>query len=202
MNRRLALLLLSTALPVASALAQPADWPLPIDISDTNAKIHFSVDSTWHLVTGTATHITGRAWRESSEDAAPIRAEVSVPVAAFDTDSSRRDERMREVMSEQTYPRVRFVLSDIADLCPPAAITAEHPCTPTLRGEMQIRDVRRPITFTSVLSKAPNGYHLSGHSSLDWRNFGVEDPSILVAKLQPIVAIDIDLDIVAQNGDR
>lgn len=181
--------------PLPVIAADTVSWPLPLVLSDKNAHIRFEVDSTWHRVKGTTGNIEGRAWLEQPDDITSLRAEISVPVAQFDTDNSSRDEKLREVMAAAEFPKVSVTISSVEHLCRPDEITDRNPCRFLLDGTIQVRDVRRPIRFVSTLERSGESFILRAHSAIDWRDFKVEDPSIFVARLDHTVQIDADLTI-------
>ncbi|MFN8392352.1 MAG: YceI family protein [Bdellovibrionota bacterium] len=193
------LLLLLAALLCSSSAAFAADWGLPLELSDKNTKIRFEIDSTWHRVRGTTTGITGKIVLADPADPSTVRGEVHAPVARFDTDNSSRDKTMREVMAAETYPDVKFALSGIEIGCTPSSLAAGQACSATLRGDLTIRGQTKPWEIPATLSLLGNRYELRGTGRLRWSDFGVEDPSIFVARLSKDVTVFIETDWDAET---
>ena len=168
-------------------------WPLPLELSDANTTVGFTVDSTWHLVQGKTRNIQGRAWLENPQDAHSVRAELTLPVRLFDTDRASRDERLREVMAESEFPTVQVSIRGDESLCDPKTITEATPCRTTLQSTVTIRGVQKAFPLATLISAAPDGYRVQGELPLRWADFGVEDPSILIAKLKPIVTVSFEV---------
>ncbi|MCB0358602.1 MAG: YceI family protein [Bdellovibrionales bacterium] len=181
-------------------VALAATWPLPQELNDTNTSVRFNVDSTWHLVEGSTSHIRGKIWLADPSDSRSIRADVHIPIAFFDTDSSSRDERMREVMHADRFPEVRFLLSDAAEICDPSSLeenaaSSETVCQGTLHGTVEISGVRRPLALHTTVARSESGYVVNGTTSLRWDQFSVEDPSILIARLDKLVNIEVSVSL-------
>jgi len=185
-------LVMLVALIVPTTVAAPASWPGRIRVDDTVAVVRFEVDSTWHLIEGTTSGIDGLL------TVAPdgrVRGEISIPVAAFDTDSDSRDERLREVMTSDKFPKVSMLLDDAQLGCTPAAAEAPEGCSGELSARLTIRDVTKEIRFPYSVSRGDKGFVVKGDFSLEWAEYGVEDPSILVAHLDPTVKVSFELRI-------
>jgi len=178
-------------LPLSLLLAP--QWSLPIDLSDANTTVRFSVDSTWHLVQGSTRNISGKAWLKNPADPRSVHGELSIPVGTFDTESSRRDARLREVMAEPQFPAVRVVIDAGSSLCLPDAITPTSACHTELTAQISIRGVTKSFALPTSIEQAGNGFLLKGELPLQWGDFGVEDPSIFIAKLKPTVTVTFEV---------
>ena len=167
----------------------------PYQFNASSGSVHFTVDSTWHQIHGTAKEFAGRIWLERSNDPSSARVEVKLPVQQFDTDSSRRDSRMREVMAAEKFPEVVVKSAEFGGGCKFAELSVGKSCDSTLAGELTIRGVTRPQTLHVHALGAPTGISFSGKTQLQWSDFGVEDPSIIVAKLDKTVEIEVTLNL-------
>ena len=168
-------------------------WNLPSALNDNNTTVTFEVDSTWHLVHGTTRGVSGKVWLESPKDFRSIRAELSLPVKSFDTDSESRDERLLEVMAAEQFPNVSFVANAAPNLCDPTTVTESSPCKADLLGTLTIRNVAKPVAIPVTVESKAGHYTIKGALSVQWADFGVEDPSILIAKLDPTVVVSFSL---------
>ncbi len=172
-----------------TASSQHWEWEIPQQLSDSNTEVTFEVDSTWHLVKGTTSAVDGRIWLADSHDPLSIRATVRFPVKEFVTGSESRDERMREVMDSERFPYVTLAVDSFKPHCAPETLTSAAPCSVTLGAHLSIRGNARPLSLAAVLRQESGIVTLSGSTRFLWADFGVEDPSILVAKLDPEVVI-------------
>lgn len=165
-------------------------WQLPESLNDANAKVSFTVDSTWHTVKGATSGLEGRIWLEDPADINSLRAEISLPVSNFDTDGESRDERMREVLHAPQFSSVSLQVKSVKKLCRPSLILSEHPCQVFLDSELKIRDVNKTLVISAKITKDNDGYWVRGSFPLLWSDYGVEDPSIIIAKLDKTVNVD------------
>jgi polyisoprenoid-binding protein YceI len=171
----------------------------PIDLNPSNTKASFSIDSTWHLINGKANNIEGKIWFDVPGDNSTSHVKVRLPVKYFDTESSRRDSRLREVMDVDHYPEVIFVGGPIGSNCPLEKIAEGQVCSTILPGEIQIRDVKKPIELKTTVTREDGKLNFHSKTELDWDTFNVEDPSILIAKLKKTVSISIDVNLPQDN---
>lgn len=180
-------------------------WNLPIEISDSNTTISFNVDSTWHMVKGTTKNIKGQAWLGDKKDFRSIKGEVTLKVADFDTDSRSRDKRMREVMHADDYPDVRFIIKSVDKICDPQSLEIGQSCETILNGKLTIGNTAQELLIPAQTARNLSGYTVSGEAKLRWADYGVEDPSIFIAKLKPDVTITfsvkLDADMPKESQD-
>lgn len=168
-------------------------WNLPQQISDTNTKIKFEVDSTWHMVHGTVSGLGGKVWLANPQDASSIQAEVTIPVAQFDTANSSRDSRLREVMAAEAFSEVKLHLQAAPEICKPQDLNASGACQGILLGTLEIRGMKRELRLPYQMTKVDSHYIVSGKFTFEWGAFGVEDPSILIARVKPEVAVTYEV---------
>lgn len=185
---QLIVLLITTILLPNAAFAQA--WALPTLISDTNTKISFAVASTWHTIQGNTSQLTGTISQSIASDPLTVVVNLSIPVNSFDTQGKSRDERLQEVMNSREYPVVRFASSRLSPSCHPLRVVQNKSCDGNLEGTLTIRDVSRPVSLPIHIQLKDTHYDIHGSFSINWADYHVEDPSILIAKLAPSVSID------------
>lgn len=174
-------------------------WNLPINLNDSNTTITFVVDSTFHTVHGTTRNIAGAVKLRDNKDPLSIQAELSIPVALFNTDSESRDKRLREIMAENLFPAVSLVATRLSENCTPENITTTKPCEGEMRGTLTIRDVTKEVRLPASVSRDLDSYTIKGQLPLTWSEYNVEDPSILIARLNPTVTISYETHIPVRH---
>lgn len=194
------ILCLELFLIVFCASARATPWNLPSTISDTNAHISFEVGSTWHLVKGKTNFVSGKAWLENLNDPKSIRASITVPVQKFDTDSENRDKRLREVMSADSFPLVKLTVQNVEKICPVESVTTDTTCPIILNSVLNIRDQSKSIRVEAILERHNDDFVISGEFNLLWADYGVEDPSILIAKLDPKVTVHFQITLLKDSA--
>lgn len=176
-------------LQISAQTAAAQGWNLPAELNDKNTKVGFQVDSTWHLIHGTTKGVTGKAWLENENDPSSVRAKVSLPVNSFNTDNSSRDSRMREVMQADKFNEVVFELVSLGEGCSPTALESLPECRVAGHGRITIRGVTHEVDLPMVVKLKAGTYQVAGTAKIKWPDFGVEDPSILVARLAKEVEV-------------
>lgn len=169
--------------------ASSETWGLPTELHDKNTSVTFVVGSTWHTVHGRVKNIAGEVHLRDPKDPLSVVVDLRVPVKLFDTGLALRDDRLREVLAAETFPEVRFVSKRLSAECEPTLVTRDGSCRGTLRGSLTIRDVSKEVSLPTLIRDTANGYRMEGSLAIRWADFHVEDPSILIAKLDPVVTI-------------
>lgn len=180
---------------VSIAKAEESNWKLPIEINDKNTEVTFEVDSTWVLVEGKTSGISGKVFYSNPLDPTSITSEIHFPVVKFDTNSSMRDEHLRKVMAEKDFPEVIVKTQKAEGDCSPKVLQSKKQCLITQHGTMTIRDITREIKLVSKVSDDGNDYLVSSDFTFPWAAFGVEDPSKFFAKLKPDVTVRYSLKV-------
>lgn len=177
--------------------ASPLSWKTPMNLDDSNTAVSFEVDSTWHLVEGKTSGVQG-GFVIDAEDR--LEGEVSVPVEKFDTDRSSRDERLREVMDEPDFKTVTFRVQSATPLCKPDAVSVNGNCDGHINGALTIRDVTKEVDVPYSIKLEGDKYKAVGSFPIQWSEFGVEDPSILIAKVDPTAVISFSISLETTKG--
>jgi polyisoprenoid-binding protein YceI len=183
---------LFSILPVASQRAQGDTWNLPSPLNDSNTKVSFVVDSTWHTVNGTTKHLNGSVVLKDKNDPLSIVVDLKIQVKTFDTDWDSRDEKLQECMASDTYPVASFTSTRLSENCKPTVIDIAGKCSGTLTGILTMRDVSKEVALPVSITKERDSYLISGSLPVTWADYNIEDPSILIAKLDPIVTISYE----------
>lgn len=175
-------------IPLAGYANAPS-WNLPKSLGDENVAVSFDLDTTWHMLHGQTKNITGQASLSNPRDPQSVQVEMKIPVNLFDTDNQSRDERLREVMSASDYPEVVIKTSRMESDCVPADVDKGADCTGKLFGELSIRNVKKSVLLPFTMKKEGDRYSVVGEVEFNWLDFGVEDPSIFIAKVAKKVTV-------------
>jgi len=181
--------LIAALMPFYAPVVCAEDWSLPATMGDSNTSVNFEVDSTFHLVQGKTSGVSGSIKQADPSDPLSIAVDLTIPVESFNTDWSSRDEKMRTVMAADTYKIVRFASTRLHQDCHPARVRQQRRCSGTLDGTLTIRGVSKPVSLPVQIVREKDRDRISGSISIAWADYNVEDPSILIAKLDPSVTI-------------
>lgn len=177
----------------ASAQSANADtWKLPSPLDDSNTKVSFMVDSTWQTVNGTTKNLNGSVVLRDKNDPLSIVVDLKIQVKTFDTDWDSRDEKLQECMASDVYPVASFISTRLSDSCKPALLDIAGRCSGTLTGTLTMRDVSKEVALPVSITKEADRYVISGAIPVRWAEYNIEDPSILIAKLDPVVTISYE----------
>jgi len=188
--RLIMFLLLSTVVPQRSVKADT--WGLPAPLNDSNTKVSFVVDSTWHTINGTTKDLNGSVVLGDKKDPLSIVVDLKIQVKTFDTDWDSRDEELQECMASDIYPLASFTSSRLSETCKPSLIDVTGKCSGTLTGILTMRDVSKEVALPVSITKGQDSYLISGTLPVTWAEYNIEDPSILIAKLDPVVTISYE----------
>ncbi len=180
---------------VAPKVVAAEAWSLPSTINDTNTTVTFDVDSTWHAVHGTTSQVTGTIRQRDPADPLSIEVDLTIPVGSFNTNWESRDERLAQVIGADQFKQVRFTSSKLLATCHPLRVQNERHCSGTLAGTLTIRDVTRPIALPVEVVRSQGKDTITGKLAVRWGDYDVEDPSILIARLDPTVTITYSTEV-------
>lgn len=187
----------------STSIAEAAPPLMPLLINDSNSSVHFTVDSTWHEVHGQTKGLSGRLELARPADYESLHGEITLPVKTFDTDNSKRDDKLRDVMAEPEHPLVKFSLQSLELGCDKALEQVQGVCPLTAKGELNIRGVSRPWELKGELRQQEEKTEITAKGNLNWKDFGVEDPSIpVIAKLAEEVEVSVHLKCAGEKSEN
>jgi polyisoprenoid-binding protein YceI len=166
-----------------------SSWYLPQKIDTNNTKLDFELDTTWHMLNGKVLDFSGDVMLENAEDPSSVKISLKVPVGKMDTDNGMRDDKMRTVMSADKFPDISFEAYGLQNKCTPAMVLKDGMCSDVIKGQLTIKDIKKDIELPVKITKVNEDFKVAGQYSLNWSEYGVEDPSILIAKVDPDVLI-------------
>lgn len=158
-------------------------WNLPKKVSTQNTEVSFLLDSTWHDTSFKVNQVDGNVWLGDPKDFKSLKAKIAMPVSRFDSENETRDEKMRDVMAADLFPEVIFELSKVDGLPDPKDMVEGKSYPITINGDLKIRDFRKAIEIKSSIKKTNDNFDIAGDVVIDWSEYGVEDPSIIIAKV-------------------
>jgi hypothetical protein len=169
--------------------AADTPWPFPAELTDQNTSVRFDLDTTWHYVHGVAPGVVGRVELADPSDPLALSGQVRLPVAKFDTKDDDRDDTIREVMAEAQYPWVSVTFGRLSETCHPRRLQPEGACDGVMAAKLKIRSTEREIPLPFRITLKDGRYTAEGDLTVNWLSYGVEDPSILIARVKPTVDV-------------
>ena len=155
-----------------------------------------SEQSTVTIVGETSLHpitvnVTPDGWLEAAiEDGnfvpeSPLRGEVEIAVIEFRSGNPLVDRETRRRLNSKRYPTIRGDLTEVVALDGPTA---------TVKGTITF--LGRAVELEGDISLIDDGAstcHLAGSGPMDVQWWGLEQPTLLVLKMEPVVTVSIDL---------
>jgi polyisoprenoid-binding protein YceI len=172
-----------------------SSWNLPATLTTKNTNITFEVDSTWHTVHGKVKQLEGVAKSFQPSDPSAVQVVVSFPVTAMDTDNSSRDEKLYSIMASDQHPKVVFEASRLDGGCSPLSLGEREVCKGVLNGHLSIRGVKKSLQLPVEIARSTKGFKVVGKVTFNWLEYGVEDPSFILAKVDPMVTVRVKVSL-------
>lgn len=149
-------------------------------------EIRFLAKITGGSFTATSKEVEGTA--EFDPEKKTITAHVTVSADSFRTGLSLRDKHMRDrYLEAKEHQTIVFSL----DAQP---IVWEAGKTSKLQGHLQVKNVRRPIEVEVRIDEpTERGFSATTSFPLDVTEFGIEQPSFKVVKMDPVVQATVEL---------
>ena len=176
-------------------------WQLPQTLNDKNTKVSFEVGTTWHVVYGNISNTTGNISLSNPKEPLSVNSEIHFPVKNFSTGWDKRDESLLEHMNVEKYPEVVLKTNRVIGECAPTVVE-KGPCSAKLAGTLTICDVTKDVEINIVISKKDGSFDVAGDYSFKWAEYNVEDPSIIVAKVDPTVKVKYSVTIPSAVPDN
>ena len=164
-------------------------WTLPQKLDDSNTTVTFDLATTWHRVEGKISGISGSARFSDPADDKSLHAEIFFPVKNFDTGNRSRDKELRHDMAEPQHPNAKLEIVKSDQLCPRTAVITGKPCRASLSATLEIREQKQEINLPITIQRTDRGFAAFGEISFHWLDFGIEDPSMIIARVDKTVNV-------------
>lgn len=116
---------------------------------------------------------------------------MRAPVESFDSGNSNRDAHMKEVTEAARYPQVEF-----KGLCDSCTTPATFPTTvdKTIKAELTFHGVKKTLEVPVKLTyESATRIRAVAHLSVSLDEFKIERPSLLFAKVDDELKLDVDV---------
>lgn len=187
---RFAFLLIST-------LAATAAWAGPRStyvLDAATSELKFQGASFLHSVKGEAKSFTGAG--EAGETLENLNGNLSIEADKIDTGIGKRNEHMYKILETTKYPKIDFRLNS-ATVLPNRTSDGrvihdlderEYLCS--LKGDLTIKGKSAPVEGKGICKHVSNElWVVEGEAPVNTTTYGVEAPSIIFARMDPIVKV-------------
>jgi len=116
---------------------------------------------------------------------------MRAPVESFDSGNSNRDAHMKEVTEAARFPQV-----ELKGLCDSCATPTTFPTTvdKTIKAELSFHGIKKALEVPVKLTyESATRIRAVAHLSVSLDEFKIERPSLLFAKVDDEIKLDVDV---------
>lgn len=146
---------------------------------------------------GTTHAIQGDVFVDRAHPANSRIGTIAIDISTFQSDRARRDRAIREGWLESAkFPTATFTPTAIQGL--PTAYTDGQEIRVQVPGNLRVRDVTKPVTFTGTVKLAGDTLNGTFQTMVLMTDFGFEPPAIL-GTLKAENQVKLELQFTAQR---
>ena len=189
-----AMLLSAAPAPPSRQAAQAAAHELALTLDPAQTKLHFSVDSTLHMVHGSFAVKSGSL--QFDPQTGKASGAIVVNAVSGETGNSSRDQRLhKEILETWKFAEATFRPSQIdgqVSLAAPSDFKVKGIITLHGTDHELVADVHSEFT----------GDHWKGSAKFDvpYTKWGIKDPSNFLLKVKPVVNVELELAGIKANA--
>jgi polyisoprenoid-binding protein YceI len=149
-------------------------------------------------VIGKTAAVTGGISLDKAGKVVSGESKVTIDLTGLKTDRDRRDGYVqRNTLATATYPNAVLVVTEIKGL--PAKMPTSGTLTFTLVGDLTLKDVTKPTTWTVTATANPNGLIGTAKTKFTFSEFGIAVPRVpVVARVDDPIQLELDFNFVKQ----
>ena len=158
-----------------------------LTIDPAQSKVHWTVDSTLHVVHGTFSVTSGSL--SVDPETGHAKGEIVVYAASGESGNRSRDTRMhKEILETAKYPDVIFRLTQFDGKLPLPGISDGN-----IHGIMFIHGEDHQLTTSVHAELTGDRWHGTTKFDVPYVNWGIKDPSNFLLKVKPVAKVEIEL---------
>ncbi len=184
-------------------VSSPAAGTIVFKIISGESKVFYEVNETFlnqnnrfNTAVGITPQISGEVYANLQNPPASSLSVIEVDISQFESDSSRRDDAIRQKWLESArFPIARFVPTKIEGL--PESYTEGKEYSFRVTGELTVRDTTKPVTFDVRASLANQTLTGNATTTILMSDFGI-GPISIAGILQTEDIVKVTLQFVAR----
>jgi polyisoprenoid-binding protein YceI len=165
----------------------PASAPIVFSIDPGHSALHWTLDTTLHLVHGTFAVKHGEVSLDPNTGNAT--GEIVVDAASGKTDNDSRDKKMhQEILETPKFPEIVFRVSQI-----------ENPAVPPSRGQINMHGIfiihgtQHEMIIPAEVEFSGDRWNGAAKFVVPYIAWGLKSPSTFLLKASPTVDVDLEL---------
>jgi polyisoprenoid-binding protein YceI len=150
-------------------------------------------------VVGKTAAVTGAISLDKAGKVVPAESKVTIDLTGLKTDQTRRDGYVqRNTLATTTYPNAVLVVTEIQGL--PAKMPTSGSLTFTLVGDLTLKDVTKPTTWTVTAAASPTGLIGTAKTKFTFAEFNLTVPRVpVVARVDDPIQLELDFNFVKEK---
>jgi polyisoprenoid-binding protein YceI len=158
-----------------------------LTIDPGQSKVHWTVDSTLHVVHGTFTLTSGSL--SVDPETGRARGEIVVYADSSESGNRSRDTRMhKEILETAKYPDVIFRLTQFDGKLALSGISDGN-----IHGILSIHGEDHQLTTSVHAELTGDRWNGTTKFEVPYVNWGIKDPSNFLLKVKPVANVEIEL---------
>src|SRR5258706_2464571 len=188
----LAVLALGLFLAAAAPLPQPQATPAPVSeivltLDPAQSTVHWTVDSTLHMVHGTFALKSGTV--HFDPETGKAGGEIVVAATSGESGNNSRDARMhKEILETPKYPDVIFRPTQVQ-----GKVGQSGASDLTLDGIFSIHGADHNLTAAVHAELTGDRWRGTAKFQVPYVKWGIKDPSNFLLKVKPVVNVELEM---------
>jgi polyisoprenoid-binding protein YceI len=149
-------------------------------------------------VVGKTAAVTGGISLDKAGKVISAESRITIDLTGLKTDRDRRDGYVqRNTLETAKYPTADFVITQITGL--PAKLPTSGALSFTLVGDLTLKGVTKPTTWTVTATATPTGMTGTATTKFTFSEFGIAVPRVpVVARVDDPIQLELDFNFVKQ----
>jgi polyisoprenoid-binding protein YceI len=149
-------------------------------------------------VVGKTAAVTGGISLDKAGKVVSAESKITIDLTGLKTDRDRRDGYVqRNTLETAKYPTAEFVVTQITGL--PAKLPTSGALSFTLVGDLTLKGVTRPTTWTVTATATPTGMIGTATTKFTFSEFGIAVPRVpVVARVDDPIQLQLEFNFVKQ----
>jgi polyisoprenoid-binding protein YceI len=179
-------LFLSAAAPQPQATSAP-DSEIVLTFDPAQSTVHWTVDTTLHMVHGTFALKSGTV--HFDPETGKAGGEIVVAATSGESGNNSRDARMhREILETPKYPDVIFRPTQVQGKVAPSGASDVK-----LDGVLSIHGADHRLTALIHAELTGDRWRGTGKFEVPYVKWGIKDPSNFLLKVKPVVNVELEM---------
>jgi polyisoprenoid-binding protein YceI len=150
-------------------------------------------------VVGKTAAVTGGIALDKAGKVISAESKITIDLTGLKTDRDRRDGYVqRNTLETAKYPTADFVITQITGL--PAKLPTSGALSFTLVGDLTLKGVTKPTTWTVIATATPTGMTGTAKTKFTFSEFGIAVPRVpVVARVDDPIQLQLEFNFVKEK---